>query len=279
VDLVSEGVPPGELARYDAERAEIRARLTECAGNWKRLNGGESNDGTVYFRTDGFADKWTMCVGGTAADPREPYLRLCEDDPATPTLDYSTCVLAAGHRYRSPGSGGGGLDIMEFRREGRAFRDELLRSVEPQEPEIEYGFAEGIVITPMVPDASPTFSDPGRSQEVLVAAFPMFPIGPITGPIEPAAAPVWLQRAVYDCAVGYGLTASGAYAVTRAAQNLALGDLLRRGESPNPAGRVAAELIARGQALGIANMAGIVGCATRTVEPYIPDSKEVVPRP
>ncbi len=88
---------------------------------------------------------------------------------------------------------------------------------------------------------------------------------------------MWLERAVYDCAIGYGLSAGGAYVVTRKAQELGLGAALLRGQQPDDYGLLARQVIEQGQALGIANMAGVVGCATRAITPYIPSSSTVFP--
>ncbi len=279
IEGIRDQVPADGYAAYQAEKNEMNARLASCAGNWKVLQSGDHNEGTVYLRTDGFLDEWLKCVGGTAAEPRPPYIRLCEDDPATPALDYANCVLAASHVYASS-SRGGGSDIMELRSEGRRFRDQLLALVEPQQPTVEYSFATNVTVNPFNPSIKtsvPTFANPLGQEVLLAQAFPSLPIGPLTGPRSTPELPVWLERAVYDCAIGYGLSAGGAYVVTRKAQELGLGAALLRGQQPDDYGLLARQVIEQGQALGIANMAGVVGCATRAITPYIPSSSTVFP--
>jgi len=118
-------IAEGQRNRYREVLNEQNRRLRGCADQWRL-----TSPGTVYFRTDGFHDRWLECVGGTAADPREPLLTLCLDDPGTRELDYRNCVVAAGHHYGTA-LPGGGEDLTQLRERQRQFRDELLRLADP----------------------------------------------------------------------------------------------------------------------------------------------------
>lgn len=95
-----------------------------------------------------------------------------------------------------------------------------------------------------------------------------------TGPNE-LEVPRWLQRAMYDCARTYAISAASTFTMMSAAQEIA--NRMQSASGSVSAGDLLTRLATLGPRLAISNMAGVVGCVGDIVRSVWPSGTQVFP--